>query len=327
MPSPIDEPVRLSAWQTQHPDHAAAMASQVYAATKYSVDEYSPGFQVRSTSALAGELMAGSAYNGFGSRIHSEPVNHFVTGIVYGGWATLRTRNRPDRKIGAGQVWRMADDEPVDVAYAASTSVGALGLPLSAIAEAAAQRADLESATVAFVDDEPTDAAAERYWALLIRTTYQQAVAPDPVLNHPLIRAQVIHALAEAALIVFPNTIMTAHYQPGPGRVGPRTLQRAVAYAHAHASRPLTLSHLADAAGTSPRALQKAFVQHYGYSPMAYLRRIRLEGAHQDLLTGDPGRGDRVGIIAARWGFAHLGRFGTSYREKYGVMPSQTLRG
>jgi transcriptional regulator GlxA family with amidase domain len=34
-----------------------------------------------------------------------------------------------------------------------------------------------------------------------------------------------------------------------------------------------------------------------------------------------------VGQIAARWGFAHPGRFAALYREAYGTSPSRTLRG
>ena len=30
--------------------------------------------------------------------------------------------------------------------------------------------------------------------------------------------------------------------------------------------------------------------------------------------------------VAHRWGFTHLGRFGTAYRRKYGRPPSETLR-
>jgi hypothetical protein len=32
---------------------------------------------------------------------------------------------------------------------------------------------------------------------------------------------------------------------------------------------------------------------------------------------GDPALGDTVAAIAARWGFAHVGRFGTTYRQAH----------
>ena len=60
--------------------------------------------------------------------------------------------------------------------------------------------------------------------------------------------------------------------------------------------------------------------------PPDRLRRVRLEGAHRDLVTGDPTTGDTVAAIAARWGFAKAGRFSTVYAAAYGQPPSQTLR-
>ena len=49
-----------------------------------------------------------------------------------------------------------------------------------------------------------------------------------------------------------------------------------------------------------------------------------MEHARRDLLRGD--RGKSVADIANRWGLAHLGRFSTQYRRRYGEKPSQTLR-
>ena len=34
-----------------------------------------------------------------------------------------------------------------------------------------------------------------------------------------------------------------------------------------------------------------------------------------------------VAELAARWGFAHPGRFAVAYRAKFGHSPSETLRG
>ena len=58
---------------------------------------------------------------------------------------------------------------------------------------------------------------------------------------------------------------------------------------------------------------------------MAYLRRVRLDRAHCQLMDADPGR-ESVTAVAYRWGFASPGRFAAYYREAYGVPPSQTLQ-
>ncbi|WP_461747224.1 hypothetical protein [Kocuria sp. U4B] len=48
-------------------------------------------------------------------------------------------------------------------------------------------------------------------------------------------------------------------------------------------------------------------------------------GVHADPVAGDPTAGDAVAALAARWGFAHPGRFATAYRAAYGFTPRRTL--
>ena len=105
----------------------------------------------------------------------------------------------------------------------------------------------------------------------------------------------------------------------------PRTLARVLERIDADPAPPYALSDLARIAGTSVRSLQAAFAEHLGLSPMAYLRRVRLARAHQDLQTS-AAADCSVADVAYRWGFGHVPRFAAAYRERYGVPPSQTLR-
>ncbi|MFE2728281.1 helix-turn-helix domain-containing protein [Kitasatospora sp. NPDC059327] len=59
-------------------------------------------------------------------------------------------------------------------------------------------------------------------------------------------------------------------------------------------------------------------------TPMAYLRRVRLDAAHRDLLAADPGS-TTVTRVAMQWGFAHPGHFAARYRDAYRIPPSATL--
>lgn len=113
--------------------------------------------------------------------------------------------------------------------------------------------------------------------------------------------------------------------EPRPAR--PRTVARVIERIDADPAAPHTLAELARTAGTSVRSLQAAFAEHLGMSPTGYLRRVRLARAHRDLQAAQPGDGLSVADIAYRWGFGHVPRFAAAYRERYGVLPSQTLRG
>jgi AraC-like DNA-binding protein len=105
----------------------------------------------------------------------------------------------------------------------------------------------------------------------------------------------------------------------------PATLRRAVAFIDENAGRTLTVADIAAASFVTVRAVQLAFRQHLGMTPMEYLRQVRLRRAHQDLLGADPAL-ESVIAVAYRWKFASPSRFTAYYRGVYGVLPSQTLR-
>jgi AraC-like DNA-binding protein len=101
-----------------------------------------------------------------------------------------------------------------------------------------------------------------------------------------------------------------------------RIVKRVVDAVHADPERPWTLTDMAELAGVSARRLQQGFRDQLSMPPLAYLRVVRLERVHRDLLAD----ADSVTDTALRWGFTHLGRFAEAYRERFGQTPSATLR-
>jgi transcriptional regulator GlxA family with amidase domain len=104
--------------------------------------------------------------------------------------------------------------------------------------------------------------------------------------------------------------------------------QRCAALRHlsAHAEQPVTATEIAAVAGVTARALQYAFRRHHDTTPTGYLRRVRLERAHQQLQAADPMTDATVRDIARRWGWANPATFATAYRKHYGVSSGHTLR-
>ena len=99
-------------------------------------------------------------------------------------------------------------------------------------------------------------------------------------------------------------------------------MRRAIAFIEQHPDADIGVADIAAAANVSIRAVQFAFRRHLDTTPMYYLRTVRLDRAHHDLLTTNPSLGD---TIAARWGFHHHSRFAARYRHAYGVTPRHTL--
>jgi len=90
-----------------------------------------------------------------------------------------------------------------------------------------------------------------------------------------------------------------------------------------HVHQPLGIDDLARQADLCPRAVQMAFRQHRGITPMEFLRNLRLDAARKQLTEGGF---LTVGEVALRLGFTHVGRFATHYRHRFGESPAQTLR-
>ena len=103
-------------------------------------------------------------------------------------------------------------------------------------------------------------------------------------------------------------------------------VRRALEYARDNLDGPLTVDALARAAGVSVRALQAGFARDLGCSPSAYVREQRLVRIREELTVADPAAGVRVTDVALRFGFSHLGRFAQQYLERFGELPSTTLR-
>jgi transcriptional regulator GlxA family with amidase domain len=105
------------------------------------------------------------------------------------------------------------------------------------------------------------------------------------------------------------------------------TLDRAIEFVERRAGLDTEVADIAEMAGVTVRAIQLAFRQHLDTTPTAYMRAIRLEHAHRQLVDSTPGDGITVTRTAVDWGFANPSRFAAYYRAAYGRPPGQTLRG
>lgn len=141
------------------------------------------------------------------------------------------------------------------------------------------------------------------------------------VLQHPAVRLSQVRTFVTSLLLAHRHSF-SDELRHGHSPLRPRHLRAALSYIEAHLAEPLTLGDIARAAGCSARTLTDAFGEHLSVSPMARVRQLRLDGVRAELLAG----AGSVTDIACRWGFTHLGRFSGAYHERFGELPSQTLR-
>ena len=101
-------------------------------------------------------------------------------------------------------------------------------------------------------------------------------------------------------------------------------LRPVIEFMERNAGASLSPRSVARAGYMSVRTLHTTFHNELGTSVMAYLRAIRLDRVRGELLHGGPHR--QVTEVAMRWGFSHPSRFAQQYRDRFGELPSQTLR-
>jgi AraC-like DNA-binding protein len=178
---------------------------------------------------------------------------------------------------------------------------------------------------VRFATFQPVDAAACRLWKDTVGYVKNSVLADDEIAT-PLVLGHASRLLAAVTVSAFP---ITATAEPTPhDRTDhqPVLLRRAIEFMDANVDSDLALADIAEAVHVSPRAVQYMFRRYLETTPLQYFRRLRLHQAHQDLLIANR-RETTVTDIAARWGFAHTGRFAVLYRQTYGRSPHATLRG
>jgi AraC-like DNA-binding protein len=276
-------------------------------------------------AAAAGPLNAGLVRMvGFDYEAQAEPVDWLLTAAISAGTARV-TAGREQTAVARGEALLF----PLGAQFAViarSAGAVALRIPLEAAAGLAEERAGLPAAELRFESMGAVSAAAGGLFTRTAAFIYAELVTSGVTAVSPLVAEEMTRLAAAAMLTAFPNTTMTAPYLRGPGQVPAVAARRAADFIDSHACQPLTLADIAAQAGVTPRALQYAFRRKYDMAPMSYLRQVRLERAHQDLLAADPAAGHTVAAIARRWGFTRLDRFTDAYLAVYGRPPSHTLR-
>ena len=107
--------------------------------------------------------------------------------------------------------------------------------------------------------------------------------------------------------------------------IRPRHVRFAAEYIHTMARQKISLEALVKISGVSSRSLHTGFKKYYDASPMTYLRNVRLDLARLDLKNGNNAM-TTVTEIAMNCGFNHLSKFTDRYKDRFGELPSETLR-
>jgi AraC-like DNA-binding protein len=313
-------PVQSFQFTTRDPDEAFDFLIRASASYRPQMDRTNESFLLRLTRTSGGSFWIDTLRNTARMRYDVAPLGYLLIYRVVSG-----RYERESERMARGAVGVIADPRNAYGASETDLSMQLVGVPLPTLAQVGARDPEDDGGSVRFTGLQPVSARAVLQWEAAV--AYAGAVLNNPdAAASPLLLGTTARTLAAAALTAFPNTTWDddaaarEHTRPAPSAV-----RLAVAYIEAHAGEDISLLDIARAASITPRALQYAFRRNLGTTPLGYVRRVRLDRAHTDLLNADPLRGDTVASIAMRWGFLHQGNFAAAYRDAYGTTPRQSL--
>ena len=144
----------------------------------------------------------------------------------------------------------------------------------------------------------------------------------DVPIPTPLVK-QMDRTIRHAVLYGIPNNFssaLTAELKSST----PFVVKRVEEWIDAHWKEDITAEKLAEVAGVSLRSIQATFKRVREYTPMAYLKKVRLRAAHAMLADGEPGV--TVTQVAFACNFMSTSYFTHEYCQQFGELPSETLR-
>lgn len=110
-----------------------------------------------------------------------------------------------------------------------------------------------------------------------------------------------------------------------PARLlGEDQLKTAQAFILANLENPITIGDIAQAVETSARSLQRSFAKYCDCTPKQFLTNARLDAIHTQLQRGIAPQ--TIADLMNQYQFSSFGRCSHQYQERFGELPSETLR-
>lgn len=190
--------------------------------------------------------------------------------------------------------------------------------------EAVNRAAGLPELPVRFTGSTAVSSSANQLLVDAVDYVKHGVLANTHAAHEPLLTGALTNYLAAAVAAALPvdRSQLAIERVPMGGEV---LVRRAVAFIDENAHTDISQADIAAAANLTPQVLEMMFVEHRGCSPMQYMRRVRMNYAHHELVAADP-TSTTVGAVSRRWGFTSSSRFAIAYRMAYGRSPAATLR-
>ena len=255
----------------------------------------------------------------------SPPIPWVTVSFMHGGTAAFAQRGAGPALVGSSRAAVLAYDQSVAMRWQGGIEQLMVTISKSRIEGFLRRLLDAPLREPVRFETE-LDLTRDGRGLLAAVSTLRRALARcGPGGPSPVLTAEVEHSLVSALLFGQRHNYTDAIFAT-PALPSSRVVGRVVELIESSTDTAFTVADLAAFAGMSERSLHAAFRRRLGASPMAYVRRLRLERVREELLRLEPNGTNTVTQVALRHGFTHGGRFAAAYRARFGESPSDTLR-
>jgi AraC-like DNA-binding protein len=162
-----------------------------------------------------------------------------------------------------------------------------------------------------------------RLWQPALQLVHGALAGPSGLADFALAARHIESVVVDGLLIGQPHNYREQLRRfASAGPVG--AVSRAAELLGERPGEPWNSVRLAQAVHLSVRALQEGFKREFDMPPMTYLRQVRLRRVRGALLEANH-ESATVRAVATRFGFLHMSRFASTYRQAFGEAPSATL--
>ena len=165
-----------------------------------------------------------------------------------------------------------------------------------------------------------------RAWMRLVHHLRAEADQPASLLHVARFAVAQTEQLAMTTLLLTqPHNHLAALQQPQP-TIAPLYVKRAKAFIEEHADeRAVAGRPRGGGGGECPQPAERLPALR-ARLPMAHLKAMRLQRAHDRLLAADPQETSATEIVLG-CGFPHLGQFAVDYKRRFAMIPRRARRG
>lgn len=317
---PLD---RFPIVRTSDVDEIRVAIGRIYGELRFLVDRDVDGFNAHGNHCQLNDI--GISYASFGAPVHQSFPN-FVAGyatqfaVAGSGWARIAGETVG---INDGGTLIASPGRPGDLHYSDDYEEITVLLDPSAVQRKLGALVGAEvNGNLVFEPVLDLGNPVNRMWWRMVQFLICEAESREDDLS-----LAALGEIEQALIVIFlkANRHNFSHLLDRRDRdAAPRQVRLAEEYIEAHWNEPITIERLAQLTNVSARSIFHSFRKNRGYSPMAFVKQVRLRHARQMLVGARPGT--TVAHVSYMCGFGNLGNFAKEYRNAFAELPSDTLR-